>query len=62
MDEDHHSIDTSECPDEMLIWAAGSLDKTVDPYTGDLKAAGYVITKLGSDHTSDVYIARKAMH
>lgn len=62
VDEDHHSIDTSECPDEMLIWAAGSLDKTVDPYTRDLKAAGYVITKIGSDHTSDVYIARKAMH
>ena len=54
-----HRIDPSEMPDTLLIWNSVNDKKDIKTYTDDLIAAGYVISKLGSDHISVVYTARK---
>ena len=52
-------IDASKCPDELLIWTRRSADKVIGKYTQDLTENGYEIHKLGRNHTSDVYTARR---
>lgn len=55
----HHQIDTSETPDEMLIWVHRNPGPKydIDMVTDELTANGYEITKLGRNHVSDVYTA-----
>ena len=53
-----HHIDTSACPDEVLVWARRG--KRYKDYIADLTDAGYALTRLGRTHASTVYIAKKA--
>ncbi len=57
MDLERHEINAGQCPEEMLIWINTATPP--DPYVTDLVEDSYEIRKLGSTHTSDVYLARK---
>ena len=60
IDWDHKSIDVSECPDELLIWYKPTTLKWISRYVRGLIDEGYEITELGRNHTSNVYLARRA--
>ena len=53
----HHKIDTSQCPDSLLIWVKNG--EKIQPCVSDLETGGYSIEKLGKTHASDVYAARR---
>lgn len=55
--EDQHHIDTEGFPNDVLIWYLK--DQDIEPYIGDLTENGYVIEKIGSTYTSDVYTAKR---
>ena len=58
VNREHHRIDTDSCPDELLIWILR--DSAIEPYTEDLTSGGFQIERIGTNHTSDIYLARRA--
>ena len=53
-----HHIDCERCPEQILVWI--HYDRSPQTYIMDLLDHGYELTELGSTHTSDVYVARRA--
>lgn len=57
MNSNKHQIDAESSPDRMLVWILNAREPI--PYLADLMIGGYSLTKLGSTHTSDVYVIER---